>query len=70
MVYANKSLLTNDVNAGSIAKQYQIWLAQYPGWDSATNSIHATYEGKYSYWQYTSSGSVNGISGILKNRLL
>ncbi len=63
MVYANKSLLTNDVNAGSIAKQYQIWLAQYPGWDSATNSIHATYEGKYSYWQYTSSGSVNGISG-------
>ena len=41
MVYANKSLLTNDVNSNAIAKNYQIWLAQYPGWDSATGSIHA-----------------------------
>ena len=63
MVYANKSLLTNDVNSNAIAKNYQIWLAQYPGWDSATGSIHASFDGKYSYWQYTSSGSVDGIAG-------
>lgn len=63
MVYANKSLLTDDVYADVLAKRFPIWLAQYPGWDSVTNSVHASYEGKYSYWQYTSSGSVAGISG-------
>lgn len=65
MVYANKSLLTDDVYADVLAKRFPIWLAQYPGWDSETNSIHASYEGKYSYWQYTSSGTVAGISGYV-----
>ena len=55
MLYANKSMLTNDMNASTIASRYPIWLAQY-------NST-ATYTGAYSYWQYTSSGTVPGIEG-------
>jgi len=55
MVYANKSMLTNSLNASSISSSYDIWLAHYT---SSTD-----YSGDYSYWQYSSSGSVNGISG-------
>ena len=55
MLYANKSMLTNDMNASTIASRYPIWQAQY-------NST-ATYTGAYSYWQYTSSGTVPGIEG-------
>ena len=55
MIYANKSMLKNDLDAASLAEDYQIWLAHYT---TATD-----YQGTYTYWQYTSSGSVDGISG-------
>lgn len=38
--------------------EYQFWLAQY----STSNSYPAT-GGRMEFWQYTSSGSVSGISG-------
>lgn len=59
MVYANKSMLNNQVNAGSIADKYPIWLACYPSKASSGSG----YTGDYSYWQYSSTGSVPGISG-------
>ncbi len=55
LVYANKSMLTNDLYASEISSQYPIWLAHYT---SATN-----YAGDYSFWQYTEKGTVSGISG-------
>lgn len=55
MVYANKDMLEYDLNASQISKDYQIWLAHY------TNQT--SYKGDYNFWQYTSQGSVNGISG-------
>lgn len=55
MVYANKSMLENGLNASEIAEDYQIWLANY-----ATST---SYKGDYNFWQYTQSGKVNGISG-------
>ena len=55
MVYANKSDLTNRLNAGTIAAKYDIWLAQY--------NSQVTYGGAYTFWQYSSKGSVSGISG-------
>lgn len=60
MVYANQSMLTNDLNDDVIAKDYDIWLANY--------SIKPIYNKKlydqpYTYWQYTSTGKVNGIPG-------
>lgn len=55
MVYANKSMLQDDLNAAKIAKDYKIWLANY---------THKTsYSGDYDFWQCSSSESVDGISG-------
>lgn len=59
MVYANRNMLQNQVNAADIAAQYPIWLACYPSKASSGSG----YSGTYSYWQYTSTGSVDGISG-------
>ncbi|MCC8182129.1 MAG: hypothetical protein LIO45_04005, partial [Clostridiales bacterium] len=55
MVYANKSMLVDDTYGQQIADAgYEVWLAQ---WTSST-----TYSGTYTYWQYSDSGSVSGIS--------
>lgn len=55
IVYANRSMLEAQVYASQIANQYDIWLANY---------VNQTgYKGDYSYWQYTSTGSVKGIDG-------
>ena len=54
-IYANKTWLTTKMNAGSLA-DYKIWLAQYASAPSYTTT-------KYDIWQYTSKGSISGISG-------
>lgn len=38
-----------------IEGKYKVWMAQY--------STNNSYAGEFEHWQYTSSGSVNGISG-------
>ena len=53
-VYANKSWLSGKMNVGALSN-YKIWLAQY--------NTQPTYSGKYDLWQYSSKGSVGGISG-------
>ena len=55
-VYASKSWLENRLHAEELAG-YQIWLAQY--------ARNATYEGDYGMWQYTSAGTVDGISTLV-----
>ena len=55
MVYANKSMLENDLDASQISKDYQIWLAHY--------TTQTSYKGEYDFWQQTTTGSVNGIEG-------
>lgn len=55
LVYANYSMLSNDLYASEITAKYPVWLARY-------NST-ASYGGAYDFWQYTSEGSVSGISG-------
>ena len=55
LVYANKSMLSSDLYAEEISSKYPIWLAHY------TNKTN--YTGAYDYWQYSSTGTVNGISG-------
>jgi len=54
-VYANKIWLTNYMNASALTA-YKIWLAQY----AAAPTYSAT---RIDYWQYTSKGSIPGISG-------
>ncbi len=53
-VYASKSWYTSKLNASSLSS-YCIWVAQY--------NSSCTYTGKYNMWQYSSTGSVSGISG-------
>lgn len=53
MVYANKSMLSSDLNAKEIT--CKVWLANY--------TYQTTYDGDYDFWQYRSDGSVDGISG-------
>lgn len=55
MVYANKSMLRNHLNASEISAIADIWLANY--------ATQTDYEGEFKCWQYTSGGYVNGISG-------
>lgn len=55
MIYANKSMLKDDLNAAVLSADYKIWLAHYT---TATD-----YQGEYTFWQHTSQGSVNGING-------
>ena len=53
-IYASKSWLESKLDM-NILKDYTVWVAQW------ANSC--TYKGSYAMWQYTSDGSVNGISG-------
>ena len=54
-VYANKTWMTNYIDVSSLPSSCYIWVAQY--------NTSCTYSGKYSMWQYSSKGSVPGISG-------
>ena len=53
-VYANKDWLINRLDSDKLSR-FTIWLAQ---WSSVP-----TYDGEFQIWQYTSDGSVDGISG-------
>ncbi len=55
MVYANSSMLANKLNASDISSKYKIWLANY--------TSMTAYTGDYDFWQYSSKGTVNGITG-------
>ncbi|MCD7726206.1 MAG: Ig-like domain-containing protein [Clostridiales bacterium] len=54
-IYANKTWLTEKINTSSLTG-YKIWLAQY----ASSPTYTAT---RYDMWQYSSKGSVSGISG-------
>ena len=53
-IYANLNWFNNKMNVKELEKYY-IWLAQW------NNKITANF--KVDFWQYTSKGSINGISG-------
>ncbi len=53
-IYANKTWLTSYLDMSQLSS-YRVWLAQY--------ASSPTYSGSYHMWQYTSSGSISGISG-------
>lgn len=54
MIYANKNWLIQNLNIQSLSS-YDVWLAHY--------TTSTDYKYPYTIWQYTSSGSVNGIVG-------
>lgn len=52
-VYANMSWLTYQIDGEALGEEYPIWLAHY--------TTNTSYSGEFSMWQYTGSGSVNGV---------
>ncbi|WP_051142167.1 GH25 family lysozyme [Butyrivibrio sp. XPD2006] len=61
-VYSNKTWFTKNINVSALTN-YKIWLAQY----AASVSYSAS---RYDMWQYTSKGSVSGISGNVDMNIL
>ncbi len=57
MIYANSYMLKNRLDAQRLSEAAEIWIA-YP---DTTNG----YESDYSMWQYSWSGRVRGISGVV-----
>lgn len=56
MIYANKSMLTDQLNASTLTDAgYRIWLANY--------TEKTTYTGTFDFWQYSENGNVKGIYG-------
>lgn len=61
-IYANKYWLTTRLDAPALEAEHQIWLANY------TNETD--YAGQYGMWQYSSTGTVAGISGNVDRDVL
>lgn len=53
MIYASTSWLNNKIDMSKLP--YKVWCAQY--------HTKCEYKGSYILWQYTSTGSVDGVSG-------
>lgn len=56
MIYSNVNWLENNLYMNQLSA-YRVWVAHY------TNLSKPEYSGTYSFWQYTSNGSVPGING-------
>lgn len=65
MVYANRSMLTNDLDAEDISSKYRVWLANYqsPQMTDFEEEPTTSYTGKYDFFQFSSKGKVPGING-------
>ncbi|MCQ2508132.1 MAG: SH3 domain-containing protein, partial [Dorea sp.] len=58
MVYANRSMFSDQMDALQLEKESQIWLAE---WGTSTPK----YKGAYDFWQYSENGLVAGINGYV-----
>ncbi|MGM9567657.1 MAG: GH25 family lysozyme [Clostridia bacterium] len=54
IVYANASMLNNQLDSEKLEKETEVWLANY--------TKNTAYQGDFKYWQYTDSGKVDGIN--------
>lgn len=54
-LYGSQDWLDNKIDDSQIPETATVWVAQYGN--------KCTYKGRYTIWQYTSSGKVDGISG-------
>lgn len=61
MVYSYYSFLNNKIDYNRIAS-YPVWMAHH--------SSSTDYPKRYEFWQYTSSGYINGIGGVDLNKAM
>ena len=65
-VYANQNWLNNRIYVNYVADKHSIWVAQWPGYssfDTAMNSRSSYTTTSHKLWQFSSDGSIPGISG-------
>ena len=63
-VYANKDWFTNYIDISRIKSAgYEIWWAQYPSGSYAVDPTEYDKSSQCGMWQYSSKGSVSGITG-------
>lgn len=55
-LYTGGYILSTNLNSSELAEKYRIWVASY-------SSSIKYYTGVYDMWQYSSTGTVDGISG-------
>ncbi len=60
MIYASKSWLENNLVMGYL-NQYDVWLARY--------AAAPEYTGPFTIWQYSSTGTVDGITGYVDRNI-
>ncbi len=53
-LYASSYILSNNIKASKLNKNIYIWVADY--------NENVKYQGEYDIWQYTKTGSVEGVS--------
>ena len=61
ILYGNMTYLTKYFDLDkmkSSVSDFKIWLAHY-----VPEGQNTTYQGSYDIWQYTDSGTINGING-------
>ncbi|MDO5547315.1 MAG: GH25 family lysozyme [Eubacteriales bacterium] len=57
MIYANRSMFESQMNVSQVESKSKIWLANY--------TTATSYSRTYDYWQYSSTGVVDGISTVV-----
>lgn len=64
MFYASKGELEGSAqwDTQTLSSKYKIWVAQYPD-QPYPQTTASSYSGTHDMWQYTSQGTVSGISG-------
>ena len=62
-IYTSKNWLASEIDISKIPNDYDIWVASYGEDNGEIPSDIYKYIGKHEIWQYTSTGTVNGITG-------
>lgn len=62
-LYSSDYTIATYMDGGSIATNYKMWVARYGANNGSPSKEPTYYTGAYDFWQYTSKGSVSGISG-------
>ena len=61
-IYSSRNWLTNYIDLARIPNDYSIWVAGY-GTNDGLPQDPAKFPGNHDIWQYTSSGTIDGIAG-------
>lgn len=62
-LYSCKSWLSDKLDTETLGARYECWMAQYLY--DGTYDIYEQYDGVYGIWQYSCSGVVDGVDGLV-----